>query len=492
MGAAAGQRMQPVVRCLPLRVPAERLFGLLASRPFPFWLDSPPGSGPRGRYSVMGADPVLTFMWKGRHGRIQPGGSVLDGDPLDHLQGLLDRFHVAAPNRPLPFAGGAVGYLAYDLGRAVERLPELAADDHGLPDCHLGFYDRGLVIDHATDRLYLCAVPAGPDGLIAERRQAEERLDALEAAIERLAADASTPAAAVPPPAERGWNFDAAGYCRAVERVQDHIAAGDVYQVNISQRLRIRWDGDPLALYLRLRRVNPAPYSAYLRFPEAAILSASPELFLRLEGGRVVTRPIKGTRPRHPDPALDQALRRELVESVKDRAELLMIVDLERNDLGKVCLPGSVQVPELYTVESHPGVHHLVSAVTGRLAPGRGVADLLRATFPGGSITGAPKVRAMEIIEELEPVRRGVYTGAIGCLSFDGSLVLNVAIRTFVHRRGWLTLHAGGGVVADSIPEMEYMETLHKAAGLLRALGIGEEASVVPEGVAVPGGGGRP
>lgn len=479
----AVSRLEPIIRRLPLTAPAERLFlGLFGAKPFAFWLDSPPGSGPSARYSVMGADPALVFKWRGRSGWVESaaGRRALAGDPLEHLQSLLDIHSVSSAPR-LPFCGGAIGYLSYDLCRSIERIPERAFDDHGWPDCLLGFYRHGVVIDHAADEVYLCALAdradaagmAGGERLLAELQSALEILG--EAREDRLAS------APIPVPSRWAWNFDAPGYCRAVEKAKEYIAAGEIYQVNLSQRFQARWEGDPLRLYLHLRTVNPAPYSAFLRFPAGAVLSVSPELFLHVDGDRLVTRPIKGTRPRHTDPVRDAALRRELSESAKDRAELLMIVDLERNDLGRVCLPGTVTVPDLWTVETHPGVHHLVATVTGRLAPGRKTADILRAAFPGGSITGAPKVRAMEIIEELEPVRRGVYTGAIGCFAFDGTINLNIAIRTFVYNGGLLTLHAGGGIVADSVPELEYEETLHKAARLLRALGVQEEATAAME-----------
>ena len=265
--------------------------------------------------------------------------------------------------------------------------------------------------------------------------------------------------------------FTHRGYLNAVAKVREYIVAGDIFQANLSQRFQAPLREPPFDLYRRLRRRNPAPFAAYLAFDEVTVLSASPERFLRLDpDGQVETRPIKGTRPRGLGPMHDAALGRALAESVKDRAENVMIVDLLRNDLSRVCRPGSVRVPELFALEQHPTVHHLVSTVLGDLEPGADAVDLVRAAFPGGSITGAPKVRAMEIIAELEPTRRGVYCGSIGYLSATGAMDTSIVIRTFVLRDGELYFQAGGGIVADSDPELEYRETLDKAAGLIATL----------------------
>jgi para-aminobenzoate synthetase component 1 len=265
-------------------------------------------------------------------------------------------------------------------------------------------------------------------------------------------------------------NLDRSGYASAFARVQDHIWAGDCYQINLTQRFRARVQGDPWYAYLNLRRTNPAPYSAYLDLPFGQILSSSPERFLTLRGGYVETKPIKGTRPRSTDPARDLALAQSLRASEKDRAENVMIVDLLRNDLGKVCVPGSVRAHPLFSIESFASVHHLVSTISARLAPERHPVDLIRACFPGGSITGAPKLRAMQIIESLEPHRRSVYCGCIGYIGFDGGMDLNIAIRTLLRSGEWIYAWAGGGIVADSEVESEYQESLDKAAALLEIL----------------------
>ncbi len=463
-------------------------FALFRGRSYAFWLDSA-ARGPHGRYSVLGADPFLVFLWRGGTGRVlvrRPAGvdppfrGALSGDPLWFLGRLLRAWGCSSGGEVvLPFAGGAVGFLAYDLGRLLEPHAPRARDDLALPDVYVGFYDHGAVIDHAAGVAYaFVRVFRGADA------DAGRRLERLVRGLRQAAAGGATPirsargggAAGVGAPgAAGGWTseFTREMYCRMVARAQEYIARGEVYQVNLSQRLAAPWSGDPFSVYLRLRETVPEPFAAYLDFPGVQVASASPELFLKVEGDRVVTRPIKGTRPRGRDAASDRALQEELLRSAKDKAELLMIVDLERNDLGKVCRPGTVTVPELRAVETHPRVHHLVATVEGRLLPGMGPLDVVRAAFPGGSITGAPKRRAMEIIEELEPVRRGIYTGSIGYIGFDGAMQLNIAIRTLVFRRGRVYLQVGGGVVADSDPEREYEETLHKAAGLLESVGLG-------------------
>jgi len=291
--------------------------------------------------------------------------------------------------------------------------------------------------------------------------------------LERLAARSAAAAAPFRVLARAHSTVSRDEYAGAFRRVQEHIRVGDCYQVNLTQRFEARADGDPWAAYLRLREINPAPFAAYLDFPDGRVLCSSPELFLRVAGDRVETKPIKGTRPRDTDRARDRALAEALRTSAKDRAENVMIVDLLRNDLGKTCLPGSVRATKLFDVESFASVHQLVSTVEGRLAPGKDALNLLEGCFPGGSITGAPKVRAMQIIEELEPQRRGVYCGAIGYVGYDGDLSLNIAIRTLVQHGDSIYAWAGGGVVADSDVDAEYQESLDKAAALLAVLNEG-------------------
>lgn len=364
----------------------------------------------------------------------------------------------------LPFCGGALGYFAYDLGRRFETLPTVAAVDVDTPDMAIGLYDWAVLVDQRERRSWLIGQGRDP--------QTFARWDALHARLEsgperepgepfRILSDVRS-------------SFTREAYAAAFRRVQEHIRRGDCYQVNLTQRFSARVSGDHWHAYLQLREINPAPYSAYLDWPDGAILCSSPESFLRVRGDHVVTKPIKGTRPRSDDTLRDRALADALRVSTKDRAENVMIVDLLRNDLGKTCVAGSIKATRLFDVESFASVHHLVSTVEGRLAPGKDALDLLAGCFPGGSITGAPKVSAMRIIEAVEPQRRGVYCGAIGYVGFDGDMDLNIAIRTLVRRAEHIYAWAGGGVVADSQVDAEYQESLDKAAAMLRVLNAHE------------------
>ena len=387
---------------------------------------------------------------------------ALEGNPFDVLDVLVRHYEMPPSDAPFPFIGGAIGYLGYDLGWHLEDLPRTTTDDIGGPDLYLAFYDATLAFCHATGEVHACGVHANDPQKARELAQ-------------RIAARASE---TQPPPREPGaasdgrfqGNFSRPQYIRALEQTIEYIYAGDIFQANLSQRFDARLRVSPWELYCRLRECNPAPFAAYLGFEGIQVVSASPERFLKVVGGSVETRPIKGTRPRGDTREEDGALAQELLQSEKDAAELTMIVDLERNDLGRVCRFGSVKVPELVVLESYPTVHHLVATVVGDLLPGKSNVDLLRASFPGGSITGAPKIRAMEIIDELEPTQRGVYTGCIGYLGFDGAMDLNIVIRTIVVRNGRAYFQVGGGIVADSEPELEYQETLDKGRALAQAL----------------------
>ena len=445
---------------------APRLLDL----PRPAFLDSSLTDGRGGRYSFFTADPFLTVRSRGRRVElICPAGRVVtEEDPWRLIQLLLRRYRVDRVESLPPFLGGAVGYFGYDLGRTLERLPATAADE-GMPELDIGFYDWVLVADHLSGESWVVATGL-PTGKEADARA---RLAGIQ---ERLRVPAPSSNCAASPTAPRlRSNFRRADYLRAVERAREYIAAGDIFQVNLSHRLEGEWSGAAWPLYERLRAASPVSYGAYLDLGATKVLSASPERFLRLDGGRVETRPIKGTRPRGRTRYEDRDLGEGLLASEKDRAENLMIVDLLRNDIGKVSRVGSVRVPELFHLERHASVWHLVSTVTGELQPGLDAVDLLRACFPGGSVTGCPKIRAMEIIEELEPVRRGVYCGAIGYLSFTGAMDTNIVIRTLVLRDGRMHLQVGGAVTYDSDPEAEYAETLAKGRALLGALGAEPE-----------------
>lgn len=469
-----------------------RLFSAIARGGHGFWLDSSMTHESLGRYSILGSRPFLILRSRGREVVLtRPEGETrLHANPFDVLADLMASHSLNKPPE-VPFAGGAVGYFAYDLGRQLEALPATATDDLGVPEMYLAFYDSAVVIDHYRRKTFLCQAPVsgageavsglenditGTENAIAGAGGSAGRPGGSNAAwlAEIIANEGGASPRPTPPSAAQAItsNFDQVSYCRAVEMAKEHILAGDIYQVNLSQRFTAPLATPPFEFYLNLRQSSPAPFSAFLDFDGLAVASSSPERFLKITGDLVETRPIKGTRPRGRTPAEDEALKTELLASSKDRAELVMIVDLERNDLGRVCRFGTVRVPKLYALESYAAVHHLVSTVTGRLRPEAGPVDCLKACFPGGSITGAPKIRAMEIIEELEPVRRGVYTGAIGYLDFSGAVDLNIAIRTAVIRDGQVHYHAGGGIVADSEPLAEYHETLHKARGFFRALSL--------------------
>jgi para-aminobenzoate synthetase component I len=457
-------------RILPLPIqhsdPAACL-AALPPGPGGFLLESGPiGPAEVRRFSYAGAEPFLTLTARGRQCCIQENGQtrVLEGDPFLVLQSLLDRCRAHAPAGFPAFPGGAVGYFGYELGSLVERLPDTPADDLGLPDMVVGFYDVVLVFDHVRGETSLVVGP--PEGREAE---AQAKADRWTAALGEAKPLGEPPMRAAGPVTS---SMTRAVYRHAVQQALAYIGAGDIYQVNLSQRFTCPYEGTGWELYRRLRQLNPAPFAAFLDMGDWQVVSGSPERFITVEGRKIETRPIKGTRPRGATPEADAALAAELLASEKDGAELVMIVDLQRNDLGRVCEFGTVTVPDLRRLEQTPNVWHTVATVEGRLRPEANVATILKATFPGGSITGAPKVRAMEIIAELEPVRRHIYTGGIGYIGFDGRLDLNIAIRTAVVKDGAAHFHAGGGIVADSDPQMEYDETIAKGSGIARALGV--------------------
>lgn len=445
---------------------------------FAFLLESALVHSRLGRYSFMATEPFMVLQSRGNRVTIYREGvpEVFTQNPFAVLKQLLRTYRVLLAEAPAelpPFCGGPAGYFAYDLGRQLERMPSLARDDLELPEMYLGFYDAVVSVDHLTGTVYLCGLPVRGQTVLEEKLCAWEARLTQNCTIDYPAgASLHKNSERTPPLSSLAEHFTDETYCAAVARAREYIAAGDIFEVNLSQRFSTPIKETGWDLYCRLRKVNPAPFAAYLRFPEAEVVSASPERFLRVHKGHVETRPIKGTRPRGRTPEEDERLRRELWESEKDRAELTMIIDLERNDLGRVCRIGSIKVPELYVLEEYATVFHLVSTVTGQLAPGKDVVDLLTAAFPGGSITGAPKIRAMEIIEELEPVRRGVYCGSIGWIGFQGDADLNIVIRTLIIKHGRAYFQTGGAVTGDSDPEKEYLETLTKARGLFAALDL--------------------
>lgn len=428
-----------------------------------------------GRYAYVAASPFAAFTVDSAGACF--AGQRLDGPPLDALRRVMARFAAPAIANLPPFQGGAIGAIGYDFARHLEALEAPPDLDPAEPTLRLGFYDVILAFDLVEETAVVIASGWPETSPATREARAGARIEEMLAALARPVDRA---AAAPPSPSPLAWtsNFTPASYGAAIDRVREYILAGDIYQANIAQKFTARLpDGfDGFAFYERLRAANPAPFAAYLEFPGLTVASSSPERFLQLEGRAVETRPIKGTAPRSSDPGRDRAFAEALLASEKDRAENVMIVDLLRNDLARVALPDSVEVPVLCGLESYASVHHLVSVVTGTLREGADGLDLIAASFPGGSITGAPKIRAMDIITEIERSARGLYCGSIGCLGFDGSLDLNIAIRTVTLKDGVATLQAGGGITVLSDPAAEYAETLAKAARVFAAFETEERA----------------
>jgi len=445
----------------------EDIYGKIRHMPFPILLESAMKHHDIGRYSFVAADPFLVFEVK--EGISFVNGKVRKGDPLSLLQGLLQQYQLDhTPDLP-PFTGGAAGFFSYDFGRFMEDLPNIAVKDVKTPDCMFCFYDTVFAFDHEQNTNMI--ISSGFPELFSEKQKLrrEKRLSYFQKLLDK---NPQTEDLGLNTRGELTCHFDQISYCEALEKVINYILAGDIYIVNMTQRFSIPFTGSPWELYRKLARINPAPFAALLEWKDFALVSASPERYLKIDGSFIETRPIKGTRPRGKNLEEDIAMRDELWNSAKDRAELTMIVDLERNDLGRVSVPGSVQVPELFRLEQYATVWHLVSTVQSNLKPGLTMMDVFRAAFPGGSITGAPKIRAMEIIEELEPVKRGVYTGAIGYLGFNGKCDTNIVIRTFIIKDGTAHIQVGGGITVDSEPSAEYQETLDKAKALFQSLGL--------------------
>ena len=435
----------PTVITLPWRADAaEFWFARLSHLPFAMLLHSGHADHPYSRFDIVVADPVKTLT---------TDDLSLTDDPLVQLQQAINALGLsAAPNPDLPFQGGALGLFGYDLGRRFETLPDLAEDDIPLPDMAVGLYDWALIVDH--------------------HRQVVSLLSHADVNARLAWLDAQEPATSVDFQLTSGWraNMTEKEYAEKFARVQAYLQSGDCYQVNLAQRFQATYRGDEWQAFTRLNASNKAPFSAFVRLEQGAVLSLSPERFIHLAEGTIQTRPIKGTLPRLADPEADRKQAEKLAASSKDRAENLMIVDLMRNDIGRVAVPGSVRVPELFVVEPFPAVHHLVSTVTAQLPASRTACDLLRAAFPGGSITGAPKVRAMEIIDELEPHRRNAWCGSIGYVSLCGTMDTSITIRTLTACDGHLYCSAGGGIVADSQVDAEYQETFDKVNRILQQL----------------------
>lgn len=443
---------------LPYLADSGAYFEAVRDLPWAAWLDS----GGRDRYDIIVAQPVATLETRGRVTEIKKGEQINESldDPFALLQEQLGRKLDEIPE--IPFAGGALGYWSYDLGRRYHQVSDEISSNNEPPEMVIGIFDWAIVIDHQQATARLLSRLRYP-----ETEQNLKRISARISAMAEWAAQQKVPFNVM---GQIRPDFGIECYRAAFDRVKTYLKEGDCYQVNLAQRFSVEAKGDAFEAYRAMRISNPAPYSAYLEYPDLKILCASPERFIKVQQDRVETKPIKGTRPRSDDAAEDRRLSDELRNHPKDRAENLMIVDLLRNDLSRSCEVGSVRAPKLFEVESFANVHHLVSTVEGRLSDEHDALDVLRDCFPGGSITGAPKLRAMQIIEELESQRRGIYCGAIGYVGFDGNMDTNIAIRTMTFADGELSCWAGGGIVADSECDAEYQETLDKASAMLNLM----------------------
>ncbi len=481
----------PIVKKIGVIPNAAWIYERLGREPYSFLLESSMVLKEIGEYSFIGCDPFLVVRASENKIEIERQGNVdcTRGNSLDKLNEILKGLAIKPTHKPFPFNGGAVGFFSYDLGRQIEVLPSSAINDLKTPDFHLGFYDVIIIIEHFTGKVYISSTGLPLRGEEGYKR-AGNRLNELENILANntpplpnntpLSNDAllnNTPSPNImPPPFEHRLdrlksNFTTEEYIDTVQKVQNYIGAGEILGVNITQRFDTPLTEDSWEVYKRLRQVNGSPFGGYLKFGDFEVLSSSPERFLKVTGSKVETRPIKGTRPRGKDQTEDMKYRQELLKSDKDKEELLMVVEMEKNNLSRVCKEGTVWVPDLIRLEEYPTVFHLVSTVEGELPPNKTICDLLKVTFPGGSITGVPKTRSMEIIEELEKIRRGIYTGSIGYIDFNGDADLNIVIRTIICRHGKAYFQVGGAVTADSEPRQEYFETLDKARGLMKALG---------------------
>ncbi len=436
------------------------LFERIAHEEWAVFLDSGKPIGQYGRYDIITGRPFITITTQNGVTTVSQGEKQKiyeRHDPFEVLKSVLSDYPQTATD--LPFSGGAIGYFGYDLGRYLEKLPDIALDAEGIPDMYIGIYDWAVIVDHREQKTSLVSFVYDD----STRIDWEALCDLFQSPHQAMPADFKVTSAV-------SSNLDETAYAERFEKVKNYITEGDCYQVNLAQRFSAHAEGAAWTAYSHLRKISPAPFMAFMNFPQCQVLSGSPERFLQVSGSHVETRPIKGTRPRAKEADEDISNANDLQSSLKDRAENLMIVDLLRNDISKSCQVGSVKADRLFALESFANVHHLVSTVTGKLAENKTSVDLLRGCFPGGSITGAPKLRAMEIIEELEPNRRGIYCGAIGYIGFDGNMDTNIAIRTAIYSNNEIRFWAGGGIVADSELQKEYRETWDKASSMLQLM----------------------
>jgi para-aminobenzoate synthetase component 1 len=452
---------------IPYHSDSSLLFDKFVDEPWSVFLDSNQPQAIHGRYDIISARPKIRITSKNNKNIIDSRSESLSipSEPFSVLKEYLSIGQTKKNDLKLPFIGGAIGYFSYDLGRSVEKLPSTAHDDMNLPDMKVGIYSWAIVVDHQNKKSVVI-------GDKSDVRMQHDWSDLIKYITDKTALKKRQEFKVVN---KVESNLSEAEYSQAFKKIKTYIREGDCYQVNLAQRFNAMVEGDVWQAYCMLRNINPSPFSAYLNYADFQILSNSPERFLSVTNKLVQTKPIKGTRPRSKNSIEDEALLQELVNSKKDQAENVMIVDLLRNDISKNCALGSVKVPKLFDIESYPNVHHIVSTITGKLRDHRSSIDLLRGSFPGGSITGAPKLRSMEIIEELEPHRRGIYCGAIGYISNDGNMDTNIAIRTILHKNQKMYFYAGGGIVCDSEVSAEYQETFDKAAAMMHVLNQGKE-----------------
>ena len=443
-----------MIKEIKTKLSAFEIFTLFKDEKDSFILDSAMDKNKLGRYSFISSNPFKTLKYKNS-----------EENPLNYLQEELNKYKVEN-NTHIPFIGGAVGYLSYDLGNYIEKLPQTAKKDLDVYDLYFGFYDYVIVVDHLEEKTYI----ATPD---LDLKKEADIAFVVECKISEAEINGVNPICYEKkevPPTRLTSNFTKKEFEDGVEKVRQYIKSGDIYQANLIQRFNGKTTLSSYELYRDLRRISPAPFGAYLNFDEFNILSNSPERFIKCIDGKLETRPIKGTRPRGKNKEEDLKLQEELRNSEKDKAELLMIVDLQRNDIGRISKIGSVKVPELFVIEPYANVNHLVATVVGELDDNKDAVDVIKATFPGGSITGAPKIRAMEIIDELEPTQRNVYTGSIGYIGFNGDMDLNIAIRTIIKKEDEVYFQVGGGMTWGSDPGEEYQETLDKAQSIMKTL----------------------
>ncbi|GAA0712546.1 aminodeoxychorismate synthase component I [Paraclostridium ghonii] len=441
-----------MLKQISTKLDAFEIYTLFKDEKDSFILDSGMDEEKLGRYSFISSRPFDVIKMKDSK-----------SNPLDTLKEKLDRYKVEN-NTHIPFIGGAVGYLSYDIGNYIEKLPRTAIDDTGVYDLYFGFYNFVIVVDHLENKTYIATPGISQEEELSIAKEIESKI--LNADKQNLKYDFNGKQIEV----KLSSNFKKNEYINAIEKVRDYIKQGDIYQANLTQRFSGKTNLSSYQLYKKLRDVSKAPFAAFLNFENYQVLSNSPERFIKCIDKTIEARPIKGTRPRGNTIEEDIRLQEELRNSEKDKAELLMIVDLERNDLGKVSKIGTVKVPELFVIEPYANVSHLVSTVTGKLKDSLSSIDVIKATFPGGSITGAPKIRAMEIIDELEPTQRNVYTGSIGYIGFNGDMDFNIAIRTLIKKDEDIYFQVGGGITWDSNPQEEYQETLDKAKSIMKAV----------------------